>query len=78
MRYYVKRNNRNVFEKAKIEFDDVQEITYLKCIVDEELKRNISELEKFEGDDIIQIYIKDRIKHLEEILNAFNNEIPFK
>ena len=78
MRYYVKRNDRDIFEKAKIEFEDVQEITYLKRIVEEELERNISELEKFEGDDIIQIYIKDRIKHLEDILNAFNNEIPFK
>ena len=78
MKYYVKRNDRDIFEKAKIEFEDVQEITYLKRIVEEELERNISELEKFEGDDIIQIYIKDRIKHLEDILNAFNNEIPFK
>lgn len=78
MRYYVKRNDRDMFEKAKIEFEDVQEITYLKRIVEEELERNISELEKFEGDDIIQIYIKDRIKHLEDILNAFNSEIPFK
>lgn len=78
MKYYVKRNDRDIFEKAKIEFEDVQEITYLKRIVEEELERNISELEKFEGDDIIQIYIKDRIKHLEDILNAFNSEIPFK
>lgn len=78
MKYYVKRNDRDIFEKAKIEFEDVQEITYLKRIIEDELERSISELEKFEGDDIIQIYIKDRIKHLEEILNAFNNEIPFK
>lgn len=78
MKYYVKRNDRDIFEKAKIEFEDVQEITYLKRIIEDELERSISKLEKFEGDDIIQIYIKDRIKHLEEILNAFNNEIPFK
>lgn len=88
MKYYVKRSNSGLFEKGKIEFDDVKEVVNISVALNESLKRNISDLEEYkrrqetkeltDSEKSIVKYLKEKKEQLEKIINDLNNEIPLK
>ena len=88
MKCYGKRSNSGLFEKCKIEFDNVKEVVNISVALNESLKRNISDLEEYkrrqetkeltDSEKSIVKYLKEKKEQLEKIINDLNNEIPLK